>query len=82
MGRERMSSVDTAWLRMDSPQNLMLIVGVQVFETPIKSLDLRRLLERRLLKFKRFRQRVESDAEGFWWVDDSEFNLDNHLVAN
>ena len=26
--RERMSSVDTAWLRMDSPHNLMMIVGV------------------------------------------------------
>ena len=25
---ERMSKVDTAWLRMDSPSNLMMIVGV------------------------------------------------------
>jgi hypothetical protein len=25
--RESMSSVDTTWLRMDRPQNLMLIVG-------------------------------------------------------
>ncbi|MBS1135842.1 MAG: hypothetical protein H6R02_2983, partial [Burkholderiaceae bacterium] len=25
--RERMSSVDTAWLRMDSQANLMMIVG-------------------------------------------------------
>lgn len=29
--RERMSSVDTAWLRMDSQANLMLIVGVYEF---------------------------------------------------
>ena len=29
--RERMSSVDTAWLRMDRPNNLMMIVGVMVF---------------------------------------------------
>ncbi len=30
--RERMSSVDTAWLRMDRPTNLMMIVGVMVFQ--------------------------------------------------
>ena len=29
--RERMSSVDTAWLRMDTPTNLMMIVGVMMF---------------------------------------------------
>jgi len=26
-----MSAVDTAWLRMDRPTNLMMIVGVMVF---------------------------------------------------
>ena len=29
--RERMSSVDTAWLRMDRPSNLMMICGVLIF---------------------------------------------------
>src|SRR6266446_3272871 len=29
---ERMSSVDTAWLRMDRPTNLMMICGVLIFE--------------------------------------------------
>ena len=28
--RERMSSVDTAWLRMDTDENLMMIVGVMM----------------------------------------------------
>ncbi len=28
---ERMSAVDAAWLRMDRPTNLMMIVGVVVF---------------------------------------------------
>ena len=32
--RERMSSVDTAWMRMDSPTNLMMIVGVLMFDGP------------------------------------------------
>ena len=30
--RDRMSSVDTAWLRMDTPTNLMMIVGVMMFD--------------------------------------------------
>jgi diacylglycerol O-acyltransferase / wax synthase len=30
MEGERMSKVDTAWLRMDSPSNLMMIVGVWI----------------------------------------------------
>ena len=33
--RERMSSVDTTWLRMDRPNNLMMIVGVWMLEGPV-----------------------------------------------
>ena len=29
--REAMSKVDTAWLRMESPTNLMMITGVMIF---------------------------------------------------
>ena len=36
MTRERMSGVDTAWLRMDSQANLMMIVGVWVFDAPLR----------------------------------------------
>ena len=32
---ERMSSVDTTWLRMDRPANLMMIVAVWVLEGPV-----------------------------------------------
>ena len=81
MAREKMSSVDTAWLRMDSPQNLMMIIGFQVFEQRMELRRLRELLEKRLLKFKRFRQKVETDATGAWWVTDRQFDLDNHLTT-
>ena len=30
-GRVKSSAVDTAWLRMDRPQNLMIITGVLLF---------------------------------------------------
>ena len=32
---ERMSKVDTAWLRMDSPSNLMMIVGVWIIKPQV-----------------------------------------------
>src|SRR5690606_40286582 len=79
MARERMSSVDTAWLRMDSPRNLMMIVGVFVFAERLAYEDIARLIEARLLRFRRFRQRVEADAVGCQWVDDDRFRLERHL---
>ncbi|RPH45845.1 MAG: wax ester/triacylglycerol synthase family O-acyltransferase [Burkholderiales bacterium] len=75
-----MSSVDTAWLRMDRPSNLMMIVGIDVFERPVDVDSLRHVISERLLAFDRFRQRVEFDAAGTaWWVDDDRFDLDVHL---
>jgi diacylglycerol O-acyltransferase / wax synthase len=79
MSRERMSSVDTAWLRMDSPHNLMMIVGFQVFDSPVAYADLCAMLEKRLLKFKRFKQKVERDATGAWWVRDRAFDIEHHV---
>jgi diacylglycerol O-acyltransferase len=79
--RERMSSVDTTWLRMDRPGNLMVIVGIMVFDRPVDRRKLKALLASRLLAFPRFRQCVQTDASGAaWWVDDAHFDLDAHLV--
>ncbi len=81
MARERMSGVDTAWLRMDSAGNLMMIVGVWVFDASIHVDVLRKRLSERLLRFDRFRQKVESDATGHWWVDDEHFDIDHHVKS-
>jgi diacylglycerol O-acyltransferase len=65
--REPMAKVDTAWLRMDSPTNLMMITGVLVFDVKLGLSTLRRLVERRFLAFRRFRQRaVDSGTAAFW----------------
>ena len=79
MGRERMSTVDTAWLRMDSPVNLMMIVGVHLFETPVSYEKLKQVLAARLLQYRRFKQKVVTDTTGSWWVDDTHFDLGQHL---
>jgi len=78
--RVRMSPVDTAWLRMDSPGNLMMIVGVDVFDGPCDEPRLRKLLQQHLLPYFRFRARVVEDATGAWWEEDEDFDLDRHVV--
>jgi diacylglycerol O-acyltransferase / wax synthase len=79
MAREKMSTVDTAWLRMDSKSNLMMIVGIHVFESSLDIEALRAVVTERLLSFRRFKQKVEMEPTGAWWVDDKHFDLDNHV---
>lgn len=79
MSRERISHVDTAWLRMDRPTNLMQIVGVMIFDGRLDFARFRRTVEARLLRYRRFRQLAEMDANAAWWVDDRDFDLDAHL---
>jgi diacylglycerol O-acyltransferase len=77
--RERISGVDTAWLRMDRPTNLMMIVGVWMFERKLDVRDVKRILERRFLAFRRFRQKAVEDLAGAWWEDDADFDMARHL---
>jgi WS/DGAT/MGAT family acyltransferase len=79
---ERMSAVDTAWLRMDGPANAMMIVSVMTTATPVRAADLRRVLETRLLCFPRFRKRPVQDALGASWHEQADFNLDRHFVVS
>ena len=78
--REKMSSVDTAWLRMDRESNLMMIVGVLIFDGALDYERLRSTILRRIAPFRRFRQRVFSDATGAYWEDDPDFDIDAHLA--
>lgn len=76
---ERMSKVDTAWLRMDSPSNLMMIVGVWVFKPGVDFDALCERLLTRLSKYPRFRQRVVEDPAGATWVRDHSFDILQHV---
>ncbi|WP_421954135.1 wax ester/triacylglycerol synthase family O-acyltransferase [Polaromonas sp.] len=77
---ERMSKVDTAWLRMDCDANLMMIVGVWQLAPGVKHAAVCERIENSLLKYDRFRQRVVEDAGGATWVNDRNFDLANHVV--
>ena len=77
---ERMSRVDTAWLRMDNDVNLMMIVGVWLL-TPALTLEaLRERIETKLLKYERFRHKAVADAMGAQWVADEHFDITQHVV--
>jgi len=78
---ERMSKVDTAWLRMDSASNLMMIVGVWVIKPGVAYADLAQRLQERLLKYPRFVQCAVQDATGASWVRDPDFDMAHHLVV-
>lgn len=78
---ERMGRVDTAWLRMDSDTNRMVIVGVWVLRPRLTRAALRQRLQERLLHYPRFVQCVVEDVAGAHWVDDPHFDLDRHLVV-
>ena len=77
---ERMTKVDTAWLRMDCDANLMMIVGVWQLAPGVKYAAVCERIENSLLKYNRFKQRVMEDAAGATWVNDRKFDLANHVV--
>ena len=79
--RERMSSVDTAWLRMDTPVNLMMIAGVMMFDGAPDLARIKRMVSARLSRYPRFRQRVVQDGSGAYWVEDEHFDIGNHVHA-
>ncbi|QIL42963.1 wax ester/triacylglycerol synthase family O-acyltransferase [Acidovorax sp. HDW3] len=77
---QRMSKVDTAWLRMDCDHNRMMINGVWTLAPGITWQALCERVQERLLKYPRFRQRVVQDAAGATWVDDDHFDIAAHVV--
>lgn len=76
---EKMAAVDTTWLRMDQPTNRMVIVGVLLLQGPVDIPSLERQIGDRLLRHRRFRQRVQYFFGSPWWCDDPHFNLARHI---
>jgi len=76
---ERMSPVDTTWLRMDRPNNPMVIVGVIKLAGPVDPGELARTLAERLLVYRRFSQKAVPRAGGLWWIDDDHFDISRHI---
>ena len=79
LDRERMSGIDTAWLRMEHPTNLMMIVGIMVFREKLDFKKIQSTIEQRFLTYPRFKQKAVQDPTGAWWEDDEDFDIRHHL---
>ncbi len=77
--REPMSKVDTAWLRMESPTNLMMITGVMIFRDKLGLDQLKHIVEKRFLSYPRFRQKAVDDGVAAEWVTVDRLKLDWHV---
>ncbi len=76
------SNVDTAWLQMEDPTNLMMITGILLLDRPVDFARLRQTIEYRLLPLSRFRMRVVKSRLPWQlprWETDPHFNLSYHL---
>jgi diacylglycerol O-acyltransferase / wax synthase len=83
MVRKRISLADYAWLRMDDPNNLMVITGLMTFDAPLDYERFKYTVEHSFLRFERFRQRINLPPLPFirpYWEEDPKFNLESHLI--
>ena len=82
MKNEPFTPVDAAWLHMDQPTNLAVIVGVMMFDTPLDYERFRAVVTERLLIYDRFKQRVKEPLLGLGlpiWEVDPHFDLNYHV---
>lgn len=79
---EPLSAVDHAWLRMDSPDNLMIINGCLVLDLNLSRERLKSILEKRLLPIPRFRKRILYHKGDPHWELDPGFDMDAHVLES
>jgi WS/DGAT/MGAT family acyltransferase len=77
--KEPISKVDTAWLRMEQPTNLMMITGVIVLGPGATFERVVETIEQRWLAFRRFRQKAVDRTSGAMWELDEDFDIRTHV---
>jgi diacylglycerol O-acyltransferase / wax synthase len=82
MATHHMSAVDSAWLRMDQPGNLLVINSVMWSAEQTDFTELAKVVEDRMInRFPRFRQRPQPARVPLGradWVDDEDFDPERH----
>ncbi len=71
--------MDTAWLRMEQPTNLMMINGVVILDGQLDYQKLLETIEQRFLAFRRFRQKAVDNGTRAHWVLDEDFDIHDHV---
>lgn len=77
-----MAPVDVAWLRMEHPTNLMMVTALVQFEGSLDLEQLNGLIAERLLRLRRFRERVIETGtirKRLCWQVDPHFELASHV---
>ena len=80
--REPLASVDSVWLRMDEPGNLMIVTSALVLREPVPFACYRELVASRLDALPRLRQRLVKSRTAFGslaWETDPRFDLSCHV---
>ena len=76
--------VDSVWLEMDQPDNLMIVEGLMVVDGDLDRETYVELMRTRVVDvFPRFRQRAAWSWLPWpsrWWQDDPDFDLDRHIT--
>ncbi|MCB0917669.1 MAG: DUF1298 domain-containing protein [Actinobacteria bacterium] len=78
------SAVDSLWLHMDTPENLMVIEGIMTFSEPLDFDRAVQVIKHRIPdRYPVFRQMPVPSQNplggGDYWVDDPDFDLANHI---
>ena len=84
MVRQRFSKVDTVLFRMDNPVDPINVTGVLVLGAPMDLEELRAIIETRLLRLNRFRQRVVPSLLPWrrpYWEEAPDLELDFHVQS-
>jgi diacylglycerol O-acyltransferase len=69
-------------LRVDNPASVNMVAGLMIFGAPVPEERLKEIIETRILRFDRFRQRLVAPRRpwrGPYWVDTSQIDYDYHL---
>lgn len=73
-----LNGADTAWLRMDSPTNLMIINAMLITES-MRFEDFKHTIINRFLHFPRFLCKPEFRSGQYSWEKDAFFDIDSHV---
>jgi diacylglycerol O-acyltransferase / wax synthase len=82
MARKNLNNADLAWLRLDRPENPLVITGLMILSAPIDYEQLTARIIETFTPFKRFQQRLVQPNKPLhraYWEDDATFRFDNHI---
>jgi len=82
MSAKKVSFYDNALIRLDDPDNLMVVTAVLVLKSPVDYARLEEAVQKSIAPYRRFQQRLIPPPLSFMrpsWEDVPDFKIDDHL---